>query len=331
MWISKHWIPALICLPVFCGLARAGDLRMGVPFPENTKEWKVVAKFAEDLARAPEGKMDIVLVAHEKKGPGIAKKIWDGKLDGGLVTGKDLADPTLGRDALVYAVPFTFKSTGQVDYVREGLDAEIMQRLSAGSYEALAVVEFGPAYMMSSKALSTPDDWRSREIWTPAEGGFSGCLGSLGLKTAPLPSKNVLKALKDGTADTVFVPPTGAVLKRWHTEIREVFDVPFVYTYGIWIVADDSIDKLSSDQQTTLREHLSRLCEDLSTTIRSRNNKARKVLKRYEIKFITPDAVMRSQWEQWAEEVWRYVAKENKPTEEVEDKLKERLRAFDGG
>lgn len=331
MRISKYWVPAFFCLAVLAGAARAAELRMSVPFPENTKEWKAVARASKDIAEALKGKVDLVLLPPDKKGPKLAKMILDGTRDGGLVIGRDFADLKLGRDALVYAIPFTFKSTSQVDYVRESLDAEILQKLSAGPYEALGFVEFGSAYAMSSKALSTPDDWQDRRIWTPTDGKFSACLGGLGLKTVPLPAKNVLKALKNGTVDTVFVPASGAVLKRWHTRIKEVFDVPFVYTYGIWVVADDAIHQLSPDEQIILRKHLLLLCKNLSTTIRSRNEKARKVLNRFEIKFVAPDAVMRRQWDQWAEEVWRYIAKEDKPTEEVEDKLKERLRAFGQG
>lgn len=327
MRISKHRVAMLCCLAVLAGVVRAGELKMGVPFPKDSKEWKAVAEAATKIATATNNKVVIDLSPPDKK-EGLAKKILNGKLDGGLVMGKDFVDLKLGRDALAYAIPFTFKSTNQVDYVRQHLDAEILGKLSAGSYEALAFAEFGFAYMMSSKALSTPKNWRERKIWVPNQGNFFKCLGGIGLNTVPGPLKGVLKNLKNGAVDAVIVPPSGAIFKGWHIKIKEMFDVPYVYTYGIWVVSDKALPKLTAAERNAVRKHLD---QALSEATRERNDAARKVLVRWRLKFVVPAPGdnMQKQWEKWAVEVWKNLEDKDKPTAEVDKELKKLIRDFD--
>jgi TRAP-type C4-dicarboxylate transport system substrate-binding protein len=327
MRISRHWVATFCCVVVLAGAARAVELKMGVPFPEDTRELKAVGKAIAEIASATNGQLKIALSSFRPNEEGLAKKIFDGELDGGLVMGKGLAD--LDRDALAYAIPFTFKSYEQVDYVRRDLDAVILRKLSAGPYEALGVVESGFAYVMSSQAVASPDDLRNRKIWVPAEGGFSECVLRLNLTPVVLPLTGVRKGLRDGTVDTIIASPAVAIYARWHREIKKVLDVPFVYTYGIWIVRDDTLKKLPADAWRTVRERLSRSCKELSTFNRDDNDKGRGVLVTWGREFVAPNAIMQKQWELWAEEVWQHLVEKQKPTVEIEGKLKERLRAFD--
>lgn len=326
---SKHWVTALCCLAVLAKSACAGELRMGVPFPEDSQELTAVRKATADIDKATRTQVKITLSLFRPNEEGLAKKILDGELDGGLVMPNDIAD--LHPDALVYAIPFTFTSYEQVDYVRRHLDAEILQKISTpdSPYTALAIVEFGFAYVMSSQSVASPDEWGKRKIWIPGEGEFSKFLGDLGLKAVPLPLAGVRAGLGDGTVDTVIAPLPVAIFQRWHTKTKKVFAVPFVYTYGIWIVRNDAITKLSADEQKTVRERLSSCCQELSTALRTRNDKGRGVLESYGHEFVAPDAVMQKQWGQWAEAVWKNLGENHKPTAEIEGKLKEQLSAFD--
>lgn len=326
MRMSKHWVAMLCCLAVLGGVIRAVEIKMGVPFPEDSGEWKAVAEAAKEIAKATNNKVLIVLTAPGKKEE-LARKILDGKLDGGLVIGKDFLDLKLDQDALTYAIPFTFKSTSQVDYVRQHLDAEILGKLSAGSYEALAFAEFGFAYMMSSNPLSTPENWQERKIWVPDQGSIFKCLGDLGLNTVPGLVKDVQKNLKSGAIDSIIVPPSGAILKSWHRRIKEVFDVPYVYTYGIWVVSDKALPELTAAERDAVRKHLDHI---LGKATRKRNFDARQVLIKWKLKFVVPAPGdnMYKQWEKWAVQIWDVLEDKNKPTTEVNKKLKKLISDF---
>jgi len=324
----SHWRTALCCFAFLSGLACAGELRMGMPLPSGSREWDIVSQGAERMANLPTGTVRIQLVAPGRNGPRLAAKIKNGTLDGGLVMMQDFDELDLGQDALAYAIPFMFKSTNEMAYIRAKLDEEILQKLSVGPYEAMAIVEFGSAYVMSSKPLADPDDWCTLKSWVPAEGAFSESLNALNWTAVSLPSKDVRKTLKSGTVDTVIVPPMGAVIKRWHTRLKNMFSVPFVYTYGIWIVSDEALARLTAEEQQTVREYVPLMCRDLSATIRERNDKARQVLDRSGIELIEPNAAMWQQWQSWADKVWSDLDAEHRPGRDIEEKLKEHLESF---
>ena len=327
MGIANHWPAAICCVIALASPSRAADeFRIGVPFPEGARERNVVDKAITEIVNATDGEARITLESFSPKQIDLGQRIFSGDLQGGLVMGKGLT--RLHRDALAYAIPFTFKSAEQLDYVRKSLDPVILRGLSVGPYEALGIVEYGFAYVMSSKSLSSPADWRKRKIWTPADDKRSLSLTHLDLKTVPLPLGDVRSILGD-KVDTVIVPPPLAIHQRWHTKTKEVFETPFVYTYGIWIVRKDAIASLTVEDRRSLRAGLSSLCRELSAAFRDRNGKGLDVLRSWGHELSIPDADMQDLWAQWAQDVWRPLTDEQRPTAEVEARIRELLRAFD--
>jgi TRAP-type C4-dicarboxylate transport system substrate-binding protein len=123
------------------------------------------------------------------------------------------------------------------------------------------------------------------------------------------------------------VPTTGAVIKRWHTRIRNVFDVPFVYSYGIWVLRDDALEALSAEERKAMRDQISAVCRDLGAAIRGRNDKAREVLNRYGVTFIAPSAEMDEQWRKWAGALRGHLDAERQPSPDIQEALDKRLES----
>jgi TRAP-type C4-dicarboxylate transport system substrate-binding protein len=320
------WIVMLFLFIIIPKAACALDLLMGVPIPENTREYQTLTEAAKRIPDATDDTIHLVFSSPDRGKPGLAKKVMDKTLHGGLALGNDFKDLKLGPNAFIYALPFTFVSSRQVNRVRQGLDDDILSDLSKGPYEALGIVDFGFIYMMSSKPLSTPGDWLSRKIWIPEKGSFITGLESLGLKTFPIASNEVLTQLNNGTVDALIAPLSGAILKRWHTRIRTVFDSPFAYTYGIWILSDDVFDKLSDNEQKALKEQIPALCSGLSAVFWERSQKARQVLTRYRITFVEPIPDMQNQWARWADEFRENLGDNDKPAGAINDKFQKLLK-----
>ncbi len=325
MRIHGCWIQVLLCMICLALDVGAIELRMGLPLPFESKEWTIAAKGAERMSQAPTGEVSVVLVPSEKDGPSIAAQLQRGELEGGLVIMQDFGTLSLGQDAFTYALPCTFMSTNEVFHIREKLDATLLQKLSEGPYEAVAIVGFGAAYAMSTQALSTPADWRERKIWIPSGDAFIQNFNMLNLQTVSTSVKDVRARLKSGLLDTIIVPPTVAVMKRWHTRVRNVFDAPFVYTYGIWVLRDDVLERLSEADQKGVLKHLSVLCQELDDAIQGRNTKAREVLNRYGVAFLAPNAAMKEQWSHWADALWLGLEASQKPSLALHNALKEHL------
>jgi len=317
----------LLCAALFVGRAGAAELKMGLPLPPDSKEWDIVSQGLEKCASSPLATVNVALVSPGKSGPSMASQIKSGALAGGLVMMQEFGTLPLGQDAYAYTLPCLFRSTNEIDFIRGKLDEAILQKVSEGPFEAVAVVEFGPAYVMSSQPLTDPSDWAARKIWVPSEDAFSESLNAINLQTVLTPSKQVRSNLKRGVVDTVIVPATGAVIKRWHTRIRNVFDVPFVYSYGIWVLRDDALETFSAEERKVLRDQVAASCRDLGAAIRARNNKAREVLNRYGVTFIAPNSQMDEQWRKWAGALQDHLDVARQPSPDIQEALDEHLES----
>jgi TRAP-type C4-dicarboxylate transport system substrate-binding protein len=308
--------------------AQALEIRLGIPFPEKSKQFKEAAK-ALQKAAATKRKTKLVLSSYDASKDGVVAKVSGGALDGALVVGKDLA--TLGPDALAYALPFTFSSPQQVESVRSEMDATILKKLSAGPYEALGFSEFGLAYLFSGQPIASPQSLLARKIWVPTGGEIGKSLEGLGLKTVPLSLKEVNGAVKSGTVDTVIATFEMVIYKRWHRRIKKmkVLDCPFAYNYGIWIMRDKAFKDLTPEDRNAVRSCVKSVGQKLEGLSRSNNSSTRKILKQnFKTEFVIPDEALKKQWREWAEKIWQHLGKEHRPTSEVERKLKSCLRAY---
>ncbi|MBN2452024.1 MAG: TRAP transporter substrate-binding protein DctP [Lentisphaeria bacterium] len=302
----------------------AAELRVGVPIPKGLQRWRALEDAAGQTAGLPTAAANLVLVGPAAPGEpaaagavGIAGEIRAGALDGGLVLGHEFESLGLGRDALAYAVPLLFRTDAQVEHVRAAMDSEILARLSDGPFEALAISELGWAYVMSTQGLSSPEEWRQRRIWVPAQGREEDALRALGWTTLPLPAAAVPTALGNGTLDAVIAPLSGAVYKRWHRHLTRAFALPFAYTYGVWVVRDAALADLPDGQRGALRQQFARLDRALRDATRREEDEAREVLRSYEMAFVEPDAAMRRQWSDWGEALRQALDDHCKPGEDV--------------
>ena len=318
------------CLMLLAGSAyaqEANSVRMGVPFPEDTKEWHAMMGMATRIAERTEGRFVITLVPPDPDAR-IAERLASGQLDGGFFAATDLTDLELGPDALAYAIPFMFRSHEQADFVRNAVDPIVLKNLSQGPYEALSIAELGFAYVMSSQPLASPADWGALKVWAPEHGIYTKVLDGLGLTTVRIPLDSVRQAIKKGQADTIIAPPAGAILKRWHTHLANMFELPFTYTYGIWIVKDELMPKLTADKKDLLRQELR---NGLAAAFKARAEEAHNVLTKWGVTFVSPvpGGDMWEKWSQWAAAVWDFLEPDEKPSTTVREKLKECLDAFD--
>jgi TRAP-type C4-dicarboxylate transport system substrate-binding protein len=312
---------------VFCWIAApagavAGELRIGLPLPADSREWKIASGLLEDLDPPAPGTLTVHLLSHREIGSDTETEIRSGALDGGLVADRDFDSFGLGPDAWAYAVPFTFASLEEVDRVRARLDGPILRRIGGEAFEALAFLELGLTYALSTRELDDPDSWPALKIWTPAERGaariLKASLSILGLEAVALPGKAVRNGLQEGVVDTVIAPPAVAVFKRWHRDIDTVLDMPFSYAYGILVVRADSMGRLSPAEQEAVRRAFARLGRQFTVAARDRGQYAWNVLRRWEKRIVKPNGAMLDRSSVWAARLRRELDAAHRPSPETE-------------
>ena len=73
----------------------------------------------------------------------------------------------------------------------------------------------------------------------------------------PLPLADVLTGLQTGLIDSIGSPPIGAIVLQWHTQIEHVIDIPVMYVYGLFAIAQRPFNRLTERQKAIVSSELS--------------------------------------------------------------------------
>ena len=183
----------------------------------------------------------------------VLRKIRVRQLHGAIVQTGSLSNqvPVIS----LYNLPMRFRSYEEVEAVREHLDEQLSNSLREKGYEVLGIPALGFAYAMSTREARTVDDARQLKVWTPKGDRLAAdVLKAFGIAPVPLSVVDVLTGLQTGLIDTITAPPVSVVALQWHTQIKYLVDVPFMYIYSIFLVDGRRFDSLSVDDQATVKE-----------------------------------------------------------------------------
>jgi len=226
----------------------------------------------------------------------VLRKIRIGQLHGGAMTGGGLEQ--IYPDSQIYSLPFAFRNSEEVDFVRARMDKLVSQGLYERGYVSFGLAEAGFAYLMSSKPISSISDLKEHKVWVP-EGDSISLLAFKAVNVSPvsLPLPDVLTGLQTGLIDTVGASPIGAIALQWHTRVKYVTDTPLMYLYGILIVDRKVFERLTSEDQQLVRTVMEDVFQRLNKINRQENEQARQALAAQGIEFIRPSPAEKSRWD----------------------------------
>jgi TRAP-type transport system periplasmic protein len=192
----------------------------------------------------------------------VLNKIKIGVLQGGDFTAS--AFQGLYSDLGVYDLPFLFESMAEVDYIRNLMDERLTQGMNQLGFVTFGFAGHGFAYLMSDRPVSGRSDFEGLRTWVP-EGDAVRFASSKALSLSPivLPLGDVYSALQLQKIDAIGVSPSGALLMQWHTKVRYLTDLPFVFTFGFLAIDAKAFAKLNdADRQIvcmTMRDAIAEL------------------------------------------------------------------------
>ncbi len=182
----------------------------------------------------------------------VLRKIRWGQLHGAVITAGGLVQNY--NDIGLYNMPMAFRSLEEVDYVRQRMDPVLMDGLESKGFVSFGIAEVGFAYAMSKAALSSVDDVQAQKVWVPDnDPGSARALAAFEIAPIPLSIADVLGGLQTGLINSVAVPPVGAIILQWHTQLEHVLDLPLLYIYGLLIVNKRQFERLSVEDQEVVR------------------------------------------------------------------------------
>lgn len=260
----------------------------------------------------------------------MLRKIRAGQLHGGAVVLGSLAD--VFPDSQIYALPLKLRGFDEVDFVRKRVDPHIMEGLEAGGFVTFGLAEGGFAYIMSTRRIETVADLRAGKVWVP-DNDRTALEGVKAFEVTPVPLSiaDVRAGLQTGLIDTVTTPPIGAVALQWHTQVRYLTDMPFLYVCGVLAVDRRAFSKIGPEDQAVVREVMAETFRKIDRRNREDNVAALEALRGQGVEFVRPSDAALADWRARAETVPERLVAADRLSPEAVKMLETALKEFRDG
>jgi TRAP-type C4-dicarboxylate transport system substrate-binding protein len=278
-------------------VAEATQFKIATIAPEGSQWMLDLQAGAKEIKEQTEGRATFKfygggVMGSDKK---VLRKIRIGQLHGGVFTANGVSERY--SDIVIYGLPMLFQSQEEVDYVRERMDAQLLQGLDDAGLVSFGFAGGGFAKLMGNEPITRLEDLRGRKVWAP-EGDRLSYEAMEAIELAPviLPITDVLTGLQTGLLEYVVTPPVGAIVLQWYTKVKYVTEYPFAYTLGTMAIEKRAFTRLSEADQAVVAEVFSRIYAVFEKQNRIDNRLAEDALKSNGLKFVELDAALIPGW-----------------------------------
>jgi TRAP-type C4-dicarboxylate transport system substrate-binding protein len=296
---KRFWFVCLILTSALVPLVpvQAATLKIATLSPEGTGWMKMLRQAANNIEERTNGSVKLKIYPGGVMGDdkAVLRKLRVGQLHGAALTSGGVMQPY--QDIVLYNLPLTFRSQEEVDYVRERMDAKLMAGLAEKKFVGFGVAEVGFAYPMMQKAVTSVAEFQDLRVWAPDnDPGAMKAYSSFDVTPIPLPIADVLTGLQTGLINTIGSPPIGAIALQWHTQVSHALNLPLLYVYGSFVIAERAFNRLSEAEQQVVTEELSAGVKGVDRESRVDNEKAAAALSKQSIVWLDPQPEEAAEW-----------------------------------
>ncbi len=217
----------------------------------------------------------------------VLRKIRMHQLQGAAITGSSLSH--IYPDIQIYNLILKFRNLDEVDFIRQKMDAGLMQGLENKGFVSLGFAEIGMAYIMSVEPVQELEHMRSRKAWVPENNELAlVALKAFSISPIPLPLRDVLMGLQTNMIDIVAGSPVAALALQWHTKVKYVTDLPLSYIFGVLVIDQKVFKKISSQDQMIVKSVMGKVIKELDNKNRQDNLLGKEAMIKQGIQFIKP-------------------------------------------
>lgn len=269
----------LLILPVAAVAVEAVELKLATVVPEGSQWMLELRKGAAEIKERSQGRVQLKFYGGGAMGneKSVLRKIRIGQLHGGAFTGGGLAEVT--PELQLYSLLFLFRNLAEVDYVRPRFDPLLQQRLEQAGFVSFGFAEGGFAQLLGTVPVRSIEDLKGRKCWVP-EGDAVGyaVIEALGLSPVTLPISDVMTGLQTGLLEIIGSSPIGAIAMQWHTRVKYVTSTPLSYLYAMLAIDRKAFERLTVEDQTVVREVMTRVYRQFDVQNRRDDQAAREAL-----------------------------------------------------
>jgi len=272
----------------------AVTLKIATLSPDGSYWMQKMRAGGEEITKQTQGRVEFKFYPGGVMGDDatVLRKMRLHQLQGAAITSGGLANTY--SDIQLYNQILTFQNEKEVDYVRQKMDAELMQGLEQQGLVAFGFAEMGFAYMMSTTPIQTLADMRSQKAWAPEDNKLAvSALQAFDISPIPLPLRDVLMGLQTGMINVVAGSPVGALALQWHSKIKYVTDLPMLYPFGGLVIDKPAFDEIADADRQVVRNVMAQAIQEIDQHSRQDNQQAMVALQNQGIQLVkpTPEAV----------------------------------------
>ncbi len=276
----------------------AVTLKIATLSPDGSMWMEKMRAGADEVAKKTDKRVEIKYYPGGVMGDdkAVLRKIRIGQLQGGAVVSGSMSQ--FFPDSQIYtSLPLKFRSFEEIDAVRKQIDPMIIKGFEKNGFVVFGLAGGGFAYIMSGSAIRTVDDLRKQKVWVPDNDPISlDAVKAFDITPIPLSIADVRAGLQTGLINTVATPPVGAVALQWHTQVKYLMDLPFLYIYALLAVDQKAFSKLSAEDQAVMREVMGRVFAEIDRQNREDNVKSLETLRKQGIEFVRPPDEAMKEW-----------------------------------
>lgn len=330
--MSRYILGLLVSILLQSTVVNAATFKIATLSPEGSIWMNAMRAGAKVLAQKTNNRVKIKYYPGGVMGDDMAvmRKIRIRQLQGGAVTLGTVSN--YFTDSQVYSLPMLFRNLDEVTYLRNKMDSYILQGLEKNGFVSFGIAEGGFAYIMSLNPIKSVPDLRASKAWVPSSDELAmEAVKAYDVQPIPLPIGDVLTGLQTGLIDTVAAPPIATLALQWHTQVRYMTDMPLLYSSGLLIIDKKAFDKLSKQDQQTMREVMGKVFADIDKQNRNDNKNAFAAIKSQGIEMIRPNPEQVKEWRGYAEAARLSLIQPGKISNEVMKRVDQHLNDFRAG
>lgn len=229
---------------------------LGTSSPEDTVTQLYAEKFADEVNRLSNGKMEICVYPNSVLGGD--RELLESCKDGDIpfVVQNTAPQVTFMPDTAVFDIPCLFDS---IEEVREHVDDEdFLEKMNQvyldGGYVLLGYADQGFRVMTTNKSITNIKDFKGVKIRTMENSYHMDFWKELGASPTPMTFSEVYIGLQQGTIDAQENPYEVIVSNKLYEQQKYVVETNHLPHLISLIVSEEFYDGLSSEQQDIINQ-----------------------------------------------------------------------------
>ena len=274
-------------------------IKMATLAPEGTEwhgllvelgqQWKVVTDGDVRLRIYPGG-----VVGDERD---MIRKMRIGQIHGAAISNEGMTE--INPYFTTFYMPMMYQSYDEVDFVRDRLSNELLNKTEENGFKILTMVDVGWAYWFSTEPIYTPDDLKNNKIFIWAGDYKSAQLYEKhGYQPVPLAMTDVLSGLQTGLITSLGFNPLYALSQQLFGIADNMLDMKWGNLTAAIIIDLKTWNKIKPEYQESMLSVAKSIGDGFQQKNRYESDKSVEVMEKYGLKVNTPTPEQVKIWDE---------------------------------